>query len=83
MAKSKVVTIEEAKKSIIDYYGQLDGFDTYDFCRYLLEIIMQNATPKRLEELHRDISFYVEEDKSNPIKVLKDTKATKILLTKR
>ena len=84
MAKSKVITRQMAKEQIEHYFGELTELDTDDFCRYLLECTISKATPKQLEQLYSDIAFYIEDaDTFRPIKVLKDTKAVKILLTKR
>lgn len=84
MAKSKVVTIKEAKEQIVANFDELNSIDIIDFCRYLLECTMSKSTPKQLQKLYADVTFYIEEpDTLKPIKVLKDTKATKILLTKR
>lgn len=84
MAKSKVVTVQEAKEQIVANFDELNNIDIVDLCRYLLECTMSKSTPKQLQQLYADVTFYIEdEDTFKPIKVLKDTKATKILLTKR
>lgn len=84
MAKSKVVTTQTARHEIEEYFKGLNDLDTYDFGKYLLSCILDKATPKQLEKLYSDVAFYAEdEDTFRPIKVLKDTKAVKILLTKR
>jgi len=87
MAKSnkpEVMTRQECIKDIEAYINGLTFDDVTEFAKWLVNVYSDKATEKELEKLHYEVNFLsCEFEDYKNIKVLKDTKATKILLTKR
>lgn len=85
MNKPKVVTKAKATEEILNFIEEFDNEDLLHYLRQTLKYICKESTPTQLENLHFEVQRYVRyhDEELEDIKVLKDTKATKILLTKR
>ena len=84
MSKPEVMTRRECVKDIEAYINGLTFDDVTTFAKWLVNVYSEKATEKELEHLHYEVNFLgCEFEDYKNIKVLKDTKAVKILLTKR
>ena len=84
MVKSKVLTRQMAIDEIKNHIGEMCDGALHDFCIDLIEQLSVIGTARKLADIHETSQWYIVDDSDNikSIKVLKDTKATKILLNK-